>query len=764
MPFGSNRFSNAQNNFGGSLNKTFNPPGSSSVENSAISDNPFKFTPKDASVRSRIRYYDRDALWTRWRRGYELYTLTQSVFGATGSKRADLGDFRSYCAFQQYPGIFIPARLFTYPSQSGESGEHIVAMRDANSFNFYDFGIPILAVRYLGDSTTVAYSQTGTTITVSYPNHGFQLADNIYLTFLSGTAVTATLPIVSKTNDSFTCTAIASATTIGNVSVALSTIFTDDRWTEIRTKLRFLPVPVASFPGERFTDRISERDPGLSATYSRTGSLVTVTCSTQHGIATGNEINFTASTGNAGSGLYVVTVTSSTQFTFSTIDSGSTTGSAIVYRLIKKFNYEDYVGYTVKSIDNANNEIVFQRADSYGVQTVNNTPQLADTAHRGFTVGNFLTTELRYQCTCQDFTKRSSYNFYANNFNKRFPDTAITSVKPGTFLNKDNSITDLRESPGVFADLGYISTANFKGIPDYNDTAEKCYTNLMYYQMRWCKHIYASLFSLVHDEGNIVFSIAGKYEQDNTTGITVTADNHGLTENLKVQIKFTSGNALSGQYTINQVIDANRFVIAYPYVQITSGYCNVENLKEHDYIKTWLLEPTDHPVGDGSDTFYKNLVQENTRLRKGAERLAMMKMGKAWEGSTDTLNFQNQPQNLGNFKTYLLSSLLTDSVIRDASGALSTSGTPQNSTQRLISIVSKVVNLEPTLILSTKFGFLNQPLVNYVANYQFGLILGGEYLNGAPLEDPASVTIIDCSTYDPITAQDTLVDCGLYGL
>ena len=374
-----------------------------------------------------------------------------------------------------------------------------------------------------------------------------------------------------------------------------------------------------------------------------------------------------------------------------------------------------------------------------------------------------MTTELRYQCTCQDFTKRSSYNLYADNSRDRFPDTAITSVKPGTFLNKDNSISDIRESPGVFSDLGYISTANFKGIPDYNDTAAKCYTNLMYYQMRWCKHIYASLFSLVHDEGNIVFSISGKYEQNNTADITVTADNHGLTANTKVQITFTSGNALSGQYTISQVIDANRFIIVYSYSQTTSGYCSVENLREHDYVKTWILEPTDHPVGDSSDTFYKNLVQENSRLRKGAERLAMLRMGKNWLGATETLNFQNQPQNLGNFKPYLLSSLLTDNVVRDASGAISTSGTLQNSTQRLISIISKAVNLEPTLILSTKFGFLNQPLVNYVADYQFGLILGGEYLNGAPLEDPASVTIIDCSTYDPITAQDTLVDCGLYG-
>jgi len=587
MPFGSNRFSNGQNNFGGNLNKTFNPPGGSSSQDFITNDNPFNFTPKDEKFRSRIRYYDRDSLWTRWRRGYELYTITQSVFGATGINRPKVGDFRSYCAFQQYPGIFIPARMFTYPSQSIEAGEHIVAMRDANAFNFYDFGLPILAVRYLGDATIVPYSQTGTTITISYQNHGFQPGDSVYLSFISGSGVTATLSITSITPNSFTCTASAPVNTIGNVAVALSTTFSDNRWTEIRTKLRFLPVPVASFPGERFTDRISERDPGLSATYSRTGSTVTVTCSAPHGIASGNEVNLNINTGNVSSGLYVITVTSSTTFTVTTIDSGSTTGTATVYRLIEQFNYNDYVGYTVKSIDNINNEIVFQRNDSYGAQTVNGVTQLIAPAHRGFAVGNFLTSELRYQCTCQDFTKRSSYNLYRDNSRDRFPETAITSVKPGTILNKDNSTTPVRENVGVFSDLGYMSTANFKGIPDYSDTAAKCYTNLMYYQMRWCKHIYASLFSLMHDDGNIAFNIAGSYQQDGSSDIIVTADNHQLNANTKVQIEFTSGNALSGQYTISSVIDANRFIIVYPYAQTTSGYCNVENLQEHGYVSTW---------------------------------------------------------------------------------------------------------------------------------------------------------------------------------
>lgn len=726
--------------------------------------NPFKFTPKDYNLRSRIRFYDNDSLWARWRRGYELYSITQSVYGSTVYNRSTVGDYRVYCAFQQYPGIFIPARVFSFPSSSTEIGEQLVAMRDANALNFYDFGLPILSIRYLGDAETVSYSQSGTTITVSYPQHGFQLNDNVYLNFLSGSAVTATLTIVSKTANSFTCTAAAPLTTIGNVSVALSTVFTDLRWTEIRAKLRYLPSPANSIIGERFTDRISEEDPGVAATYTRIGTTVTVTCSTSHGLFTGNKVNLSVSSGNVSPGLYTITVTSPTVFTVTTIDSGAASGSAIVYRLIEKYNYDNYVGYTVKEVDFTTNEIIFQRGDSYGATTTNNKTKLAVPAHRGFFVGRFLTSELRYQCSCQDFTRRSSYNFYDENHGRRFPKTAITSTKPGTILNKDDSITDTRESIGVFSDMGYIATNNFYELPDYNDKKQTCYTELMYYQMRWCKHIYAALFSLAHDEGNESINLSGNYTQANSFDIVVNASNHGLQVNTKVDVNFTSGAALSGQYLIGQVLDANSFVIVYPYSQTTSGYCEISNIADHSYVRQWLLEPSDHPVGDSSDTFYKNFTKENSRVRQAAERAAMLKMGKAWSGTTTTLDFQNQPKTIANFQPTLLTSLLTDNISRDLDGALDPEGELQNTTQRLISIVSKVVNLEPTLISSTKFGFLAQPLSNYTTDYQYGLILGGTYLNGAPTESPTSVSIIDCSTYSPITSQDVLIDCGTYSL
>ena len=45
-------------------------------------------------------------------------------------------------------------------------------------------------------------------------------------------------------------------------------------------------------------DRIIEKDPGISSTYSRSGSEVTVTCSSVHGLSTGNKVFLDVSTGN----------------------------------------------------------------------------------------------------------------------------------------------------------------------------------------------------------------------------------------------------------------------------------------------------------------------------------------------------------------------------------------------------------------------------------------------------------------------------------
>jgi len=762
MPFGSKGFSGKPlKSFDSGLSKGFEEVSKTTLPEFFLDENPFKFTPKDSKYRSNIRFYDQDALWTRWRRGYELYTVTQNVLGSFSQERAQRGDYRMYCSFQQFPGVFIPIRVFTFPTTNSELGNQLVGIRDANSLNFYNFGLPILEVRYLGTARSATYSQVSTTITVSKQDHGFFVGENVYLVFTSGAGVNATLPITSTTQNSFTCIAAAPLSTGGNLTIQLSTIFTDSRWTELRTKLRSLPTAASFLSGERLVDRVIEKDPGISATYSRAGSTLTVTCSSVHGLSTGNTVYLSISSGLITSGQYTITVTSVTQFTITTITSGATSGNATVIRLIMGFRYDDYVGYTVNTVDATTNEIVFYRTDSYAAQTINNKTETVVPAARGFEVGRFLTTEVRYQCTCQDYTRRSGYNFFKEGMHKNFPVTAIGSTKPGQYLDKDGSLINQRDNVGVFSDLGHVAINNFYQLPTYEDTSDTSFPNLMYYQLRWCKHIYAAMFSLNHDEGNSPLSIDAKYVQSGVS-ITITAENHGLQANTKVELVFTSGSASSGQYTITQIIDSNSFKIVYPFSNNTSGYCIVENLKEHDYVKVWLLEPNDKPVGDSLDAFYISFDKENKNLRKAAERFALVKQGEKWVGTQSVIGSRNLPEDIANIDPQLLVMLMTDEVRRGSSGTLDNQGVLQNSTQRMISMISKLLNLQPEFILGTKFAMLDEPLINYMPTFDAGAIRGGAYLNGAPTEDLATLTSINCSSYDPYVQQDTVVSSGRY--
>ena len=763
MPFGVGGFNPPSKlNFNGNFSKGFTEDiNFNEVPDWEFDTNPFKFTPKNNQLKSRIRFYDHDSLWARWRRGYELYTITQTTLGSFAGERAARGDYRMYCVFQQFPGVFIPARVYTFPTTDQEIGEQMVGMRDANGFNFYNFGLPILAVRYLGPVNVGSYSQVGTTVTVTKQDHGFRLGESVYLDFLSGGGIDATLSITSVSQNSFTVSAAAPATTNGNVNFYLSTNFSDERWTTTRVRLRSIPTPVIFFAGERLADRVVEKDPGIFSTYSRTGTTVTINCTAAHGLSTGNTVFIVVTSGLVTSGQYDVTVTSPTQLTITTIDSGSTSGNLIVQRKIPGYRYDDYVGYTVSGVDTTKNEIIFQKDDSYGAKTINNSTETVVPAHRGFEVGRFLTTELRWQCSCQDFMRRQGYNLYNELTTKRFPVAAITSTKPGQVQDRSGNISNERDIPGSFSDLGYITINNFYQLPTYKDVKSYSYPNLMYYQLRWCKHIYAAMFGLLHDEGNEPIAIAAKYSQSGPN-ITVNAPGHGLSANTRIQLDFSSGNAKSGQYTITSVPNKDSFVVVYPYSATTSGYCTVSNLKEHDYVGAWLFEPSDKPVGDDLDAFYRNFEKENERLQQAAERLAMMKQGMKWVGGSSITGSRNQPQQTANYNPELVTMMMTDSIRRDAENQLDRAGVPVNTSNRMISMMSKLLNLQPTLIQDAKFGMLDEPLINYVPDFQFGLIQGGTYANGIPVEPASQTSTIDCGTYDPFVTQDIQVVAGPY--
>ena len=713
------------------------------------------------ALESEIKFYNQDSLWTRWRRGYELYTFTQQILGSTAKERDKRGDYRLFFTFQQFPGVFIPARIFTFPSTNQELGEHICGMRDTDGFSFYDFGLPILDVRYLAPQVNATYSQSGTTLIVTKNDHGLFPGDDVYLDISTGSATDETLTIVSKTQNTFTLTASGSATTSGNVVYHNSTAFNDTRWRFIRVKLRSLPTEVAFLAGERMADRIVERDSGISSTYARSGSEVTVTCSSAHGLSTDNKVFVEVSTGSVLSGRYTIEVTSSTEFKFTTIPTGTTSGNLKLFRLIRGFRYDDYVGYTVTGSDATTNEIIFQKADSYGAKTVDTIAKTTVPAHRGFAVGRFLTTELRWNCSCQDFSRRDSYDLFSQNNHEKFPVTAIRDTKPGNIIQNDGSLDERRDEPGVFRDLGYVTINNFYELPEYEDEKQDSFQNLQYYQLRWCKHIYAAMWSILHDEGNEPLKLAAKYNQ-NGVNITVDFENHNLNKNDKIQLNFTSGNAISGEYTITDVPNPNSFTVVYPFTQTTGGYVTIENLKKHEYVGAWLLEPSDKPIGKGLESWEKRWAKEKRKMQEAVEVFALYNRSTKWEGNKNITGDFNLPQDVANFDPSVIAMTLTDSLKRDETGGLNRSGKAFNTTNRMIAMVNKLFNKAPTVLDDIKFGIVNKPLSEFTNVFEAGLLQAGDYINGELLDAAVNTSNMDAGTYNPETAQDTVVDAGLY--
>jgi hypothetical protein len=203
MPFGVGGFGSSGNqNFDGKFAKKFDKQTDfSGTKKQKFKPRAFDFEPADAEFNSDTKFYNRESLWARWRRGYDLYTLTQTYLGTSSKDRNTRGDFRMYCAFQQFPGVFIPARVFTFPSSSPEIGEQMVGIRDTNSFSFYNFGLPITGVRYARAPVTGTYSQSGTNITITIDDHGLSVGANVYLDFTTGSGVDATLTITGVTTN-----------------------------------------------------------------------------------------------------------------------------------------------------------------------------------------------------------------------------------------------------------------------------------------------------------------------------------------------------------------------------------------------------------------------------------------------------------------------------------------------------------------------------------------------------------------------------------
>jgi hypothetical protein len=430
---------------------------------------------------------------------------------------------------------------------------------------------------------------------------------------------------------------------------------------------------------------------------------------------------------------------------------------------LRGYNYENYVGYTVTGTDLNTNEILFQRDDSYGAITTNGRTDILVPAPRGFQVGRYLTTEIRYQCTCTDFMRRENYDLYEEASKRRIPRTPITSVVEGKRIDREGNVVDTKDDVGVFTDLLYISINNFYKLPTYEDTADKTYNNLLYYQLRWCKHIYAAMWSIYHDEGNDPIDINATYVQSGGPNITITAPNHGLGANTRIELEITSGNVTTGEYIITQIVDVNTFLVVAPISLTTAGYCIVRNLSNHKYVKAWLYEPNDQPIGDALDKFYERLEKESTALKDQVERMKMMKYGMPWSGSKSITGDRNQPTQVGDFDPQLVTMMATNTIRRDANGQLNRDGAPLNTAATTIYMMEKLLNIPIELLDDAKFGMLDQPLTDYSSDFRFAEIDCGTYRNGVPTR--AQTETLDCGTYlNGIRTAPPFVniDCGVY--
>jgi hypothetical protein len=121
------------------------------------------------------------------------------------------------------------------------------------------------------------------------------------------------------------------------------------------------------------------------------------------------------------------------------------------------------------------------------------------------TVGEYLTTEMRAQCTCPDFLARENFNLYDMSLKMRYPYTRPQNLDPGfydTGKTNDREVNTI-DYPGAARAFGFIYLNEIYNIPSIT---ERSYSdpNLYYYQPRWCKHIYAAMWDLQkrYNEGN----------------------------------------------------------------------------------------------------------------------------------------------------------------------------------------------------------------------------------------------------------------------
>ena len=131
------------------------------------------------------------------------------------------------------------------------------------------------------------------------------------------------------------------------------------------------------------------------------------------------------------------------------------------------------------------------------------------------TPGDFLTTVMRFGCTCPDYLGREEFNLYKYSTKRNYPYTSTQDLKPGIYdpgtetAGQAPRPVQTRDFAGFARDFGFIYTKILLDLPEYQDGKKFSYSdpNLFYYQPRFCKHIYAAFWDLQNRFPNQVGSV-----------------------------------------------------------------------------------------------------------------------------------------------------------------------------------------------------------------------------------------------------------------
>ena len=82
-------------------------------------------------------------------------------------------------------------------------------------------------------------------------------------------------------------------------------------------------------------------------------------------------------------------------------------------------------------------------------------------------------------------------------------------------------------------------------------------------------------------------------------------------------------------------------------------------MKKHSFVKQWLLEPNDKPVGNGLISFEKRFEKEKEKLQSSVELALLGRQSTQWSGQKEIKGNYGNAQSVADFDPSILSMTLT---------------------------------------------------------------------------------------------------------